>query len=133
MLSYPQKSSLKQQTGAVTGFGGQVAVLHEAHLFQPTLEGRDGSFARQLPQCGGFPEAGGLVVQHDVVAVGNAHEVIAPRQGQQARQILNIILVSFHVVGIVAVAETTLVIYAIMLLITKRMKIKTIQNKINNL
>ena len=36
--------------------------------------------------------------------MGNAHEIVAARHGQKRCQILNIILVCLHVVGIAAVA-----------------------------
>ena len=81
-----------------------MAVLPEAHLFQPPLEFRDGGFAGDLPQGGGVPEAGGLVGEHDVIPVGNAHKVVAARQGQQGGQVFNVVLVRLHVVGVAAVA-----------------------------
>ena len=79
-------------------------VFHEAHFFQPPLEFRDGGLAGDLPQGGGVPEAGGLVVEHDVVPVGDAHKVVAPGQGQQGGQIFNVVLICLHVVGVAAVA-----------------------------
>ena len=93
-----------QQEGAVPGQGGELPVLHEAHLLQPRLEGRDGGEAVELPQGGGLVEAGGLVVEHHVVAVGDAHEVVAPGGGEEDGQVLDVVLVGLHVVGVAGVA-----------------------------
>ena len=49
-------------------------------------------------------EAGGLVVEHHVVAVGDAHEVVAPGGGEEDGQILDVVLVGLHVVGVAGVA-----------------------------
>ena len=56
-----------------------------------------------MHRCGLDPETGGLVVEHDVVPVGNAHKIIAACHGQKRGQIFNIVLVCLHVVGVAAV------------------------------
>ena len=48
--------------------------------------------------------AGGLVVEHYVVPVGDPHEIVASGGGQQDGQILDIALIGLHVVGVAGVA-----------------------------
>ena len=50
------------------------------------------------------PEAGGLIIEHHIVAMGNAHEVIASGGGEQGGQVFDVILVRLHVVGVTGVA-----------------------------
>ena len=49
-------------------------------------------------------EAGGLVVEHHVVPVGDAHKVVAPGGGEEDGQILDVVLVGLHMVGVARVA-----------------------------
>ena len=67
------------------------------------MEFRDGGLAGDFPQSGSFPETGGLIVEHDIITVGNAHEIVAPGHGQKACQIFNVVLVGLHVIGVAAV------------------------------
>ena len=45
-----------------------------------------------------------MVVEHDVISVGDSHEIVASGHGQQCCQIFNVVLVSLHVVGVATVA-----------------------------
>ena len=57
-----------------------------------------------LAQGGGISEASGLVAQHNIVAMGDAHEVIAAGQGQKRSQVFDIVLIGLPMVGVAAVA-----------------------------
>ena len=48
--------------------------------------------------------SGALIVEHDVVAVRDAHEVVAAGRGEQDGQVLDVVLIGFHVVGVARVA-----------------------------
>ena len=43
---------------------------------------------------------GGLIIQHNIVTHGNAHEVVAAGGGQQNGKVFQVVLIGFHVVGI---------------------------------
>ena len=46
---------------------------------------------------------GALVIQHHIVTHRNTHEISTARSCQQYRQIFDVILISFHVIGITGI------------------------------
>ncbi len=79
-------------------------VLPEAPFLHPFFKGGNGPQLHGLADRGDVVVAGGLVVEHHVVPVGYAHEIVAARRRQQHRQVFVVVLVGPHVVGIAAVA-----------------------------
>ena len=71
---------------------------------QPPVKFRNGGLAGELPQGHRIPEAGGLIVQHNVVPVGDAHKVVTAGNGEKGSKIFDGVLVGFHMVGVTAVA-----------------------------
>src|SRR5580658_10444996 len=55
--------------------------------------------ATYLANCEGVMKAGGLVVEHDVVGTGHAHEVVTACGGQQKHQIVGGVLIGDSVIG----------------------------------
>src|SRR6185503_14087742 len=77
----------------VPGARGQLAVLHQADLLQPALELRRRSHAEELAQGRVVLERRRLIVQHHVVAHGQALEEVAAGRGQEDLQVLQVVLV----------------------------------------
>ena len=71
---------------------------------EPPVKFWNGRLAKELPEGGRLTEACGLVVEHHIVAVGNAHEIGAARRSEEGCQVFNVVLVGLHVVGIAGVA-----------------------------
>jgi hypothetical protein len=82
----------------------QALTLHHAHLLQPGLELRRRPQTQHLAQVQRIVEGSALVVEHDVVGAGDAHEVIAAGYAKQRHQVVHVVLVGFGVVGVAHVA-----------------------------
>jgi hypothetical protein len=74
------------------------------------------SFSSHCLELGGRPQAvdlaqrrvvvkrRGLVVEHHVVAHGDAHEVVHPGRGEEHLEVLHVVLIALGVVGVAGVA-----------------------------
>ena len=90
----------------MTGVGGLEAMTgaHDVHFFQPCLELGGGAEAQDLPQVVAVVEAGGLVVEHDVIGARDAHDVIAASNAEEGEQGIHVVLIGLGVIGVADVA-----------------------------
>src|ERR1700675_4499151 len=49
-------------------------------------------------------ETGGLVVEHNVICAGNAHDIVASGDPEQRQQIVHVILICFRVICVTDIA-----------------------------
>ena len=71
---------------------------------EPGFELRCGAEAEETAEVEGVVEAGALVVEHDVVRAGNAHDVVDAGGAEHGEQRVHVVLVGFGVVGVADVA-----------------------------
>src|SRR5699024_9419725 len=90
--------------GGIAGPVGKPPVGHDPHALQPPLEGTDGAQVQDLSYGVGVVIGVGLVVEHHIVAGWHPQDVVDPGGGQQQREVLDVVLVGHHVVGVAAVA-----------------------------
>ena len=69
-----------------------------------TLELGGGAQVEQAAEVEGVVEAGALVVEHDVVGAGDAHDVVDAGGAEQGEEGVHVVLVGFGVVGVADVA-----------------------------
>src|SRR5580704_16116018 len=101
-----KKSELWCYHGMTCGGGLEpLFALKNPHLQQPLFKLWSGPQTKQLAQVMTVMETGRLVVEHNVVRPGDAHDVIVPGDTEQRQQIIHIILVCFRVIGVTDIAS----------------------------
>src|SRR5579862_124738 len=77
MASMRERSIIRSPSSENRGVSGprrEFAIVHEVHLLEPGLELGRGAQTHELAERRVVVERGRLVVEHDVVAHGQAHE-----------------------------------------------------------
>ena len=70
-----------------------VVFVEDGHFLQPFFELWGGPEAENLAEVVGVVEGRGLVLKHDVVGPGDAHEVIAAGHAEEGEQVVHVVLV----------------------------------------
>jgi len=84
--------------------GCRFGITVDPSILQPREELRCGTQLEEAPRGQPVVVTGGLIVQHNVVRTGNAHEVIAARSGQKQEKVVGGILIGGGVIRIADVA-----------------------------
>src|SRR5690349_1417159 len=91
---------MKMGEGALEGLGQAVREPHlsfvllvNAHRLQPVLEFRRGLETQHLAHVERIMERGRLIVEHDVVGTGNAHDVVDASDSEQRHQHVHVVLI----------------------------------------
>ena len=76
----------------------------EGFAVEPGLEFGGRAQAEEFADVEGVVEAGALVIEHDVVRAGDAHDVVDAGGAEQGEQGIRVVLVGLGVVGVADVA-----------------------------
>jgi len=80
-------------------------LVDDPHLLQPELKFRRTPQPEHLAQVERVVERHALVVEHDAVGAGNAHDKVHARNPQQREQRIHVVLVNFGLAGVAYVAS----------------------------
>ena len=78
--------------------------VRHPHALQPVLELGRALQAQHFAHVERIVKRGGLVVEHDVVGAGHAHDVGDARRAEQRQQHVHVVLVGLGMVGVADVA-----------------------------
>ena len=81
-----------------------LAIAHKAHFFEPLIEFRRGAQAERLAEIMAVVKAGGLVIEHDVIGAGDAHDEVASGHAEECEKRIHIVLVGLRVIRVADVA-----------------------------
>jgi hypothetical protein len=85
----------------MVGFEGETLKVIAS---EPRFEFRCGAKIENAAKVKRVVETGALVVEHDVVGTGDAHDVIDAGGAEKGEQCVHIVLVGFCVVGVTDIA-----------------------------